>query len=81
MADGDEPAGGGPWRDRVLSHWGLLGLGVLAESVGAIWVLQGTNVLPGSLLSGQPAWAIVGGAVAAFGMVLVLLAIRRKDEG
>ncbi len=67
-------------RDRVLSNWGLLALGVLLESVGAIWVLQGTNVMPGSVMSGQSVFAVVGGVVAGAGMLLVLLAMRRKAD-
>lgn len=69
-----------PLRDHPLAHWWLLGLGVLAESIGAIWILQGTNVMPGTLMSGQSWWAITGGIVAVVGLVLVILAMRHKAD-
>lgn len=67
-----------PLRDHPLAHWWLLGLGVLAESIGAIWILQGTNVMPGSIMSGQQSWAIIGAVVAVVGLVLVIMALRHK---
>jgi hypothetical protein len=67
-------------RNHPLGHWWLLGLGVLAESIGAIWILQGTNVIRGGILSGQSWWAITGGVVAALGLVLVILALRHKAD-
>jgi hypothetical protein len=67
-------------RDNPFGPWWLLGLGVLAESIGAIWILQGTNVMPGSLMSGQALWAVIGGVVAAVGLVLVILALRHKAD-
>ncbi len=69
-----------PLRDHPLAHWWLLGLGVLTESIGAIWILLGTNVMPGSLMSGQTFWAVAGGVVAAVGLVLVILALRHKAD-
>lgn len=30
--------------------------------VGAVWFLQGINVLPGSFMTGQTKWAVIGGA-------------------
>jgi hypothetical protein len=65
-------------RDHPLAHWWLLGLGVLAESIGTIWILQGTNIMPGSLMSGQRYWAIAGAVVAAMGLLLVIMALRHK---
>ena len=28
--------------------------------LGAIWILQGTNILPGSFMTGDPLWAAPG---------------------
>ena len=51
-------------------------LGVLLILFGIIWVLQGTNVLPGSFMSGQIQWAVYGGL--AFVLGVVLMAFARK---
>jgi len=53
-------------------------VGVLLVLFGAIWFLQGINVLPGSFMTGQMRWAIRGGIVFAVGIVLLLLARRRR---
>jgi hypothetical protein len=45
-------------------------IAVLATLVGVLWVLQGTNVVRGSFMSGQSLWLyigivlVVGGAIA-----------------
>ncbi len=45
---------------------------------GAIWFLQGINVLPGSFMTGQIRWAVYGGIASAAGIALVLAAGRRR---
>jgi hypothetical protein len=46
--------------------------------VGAIWLLQGINVLPGSFMTGQIRWAVYGGIAIAAGIALLLLASRLR---
>ncbi len=53
-------------------------LGVLLVLFGAIWFLQGINVLPGSFMSGQRQWAIRGGIAFALGIVSLLVAARKR---
>lgn len=48
--------------------------------IGAVWILQGINVLPGSFMTGQRQWAVYG-AVAVVGGVVLLVASRRKGAG
>jgi hypothetical protein len=60
--------------------WILLGVGVLLDLVGTIWALQGINVLPGSFMTGQPFWAGAGAVLIIVGMVLIILAMRRRAE-
>jgi hypothetical protein len=43
---------------------------------GAIWFLQGINVLPGSFMTGQIRWAVYGGIAFAMGIALLLLGNR-----
>jgi hypothetical protein len=55
----------------------LLVLGVCLMALGTIWILQGINVLPGSFMTGQIQWAYRGAAIAAVGLI-VLIVGRRK---
>ena len=52
-------------------RWAWLILGVLAVLVGAVWTLQGLNVLKGSAMSGGTMWTIIGIIVAIVGLALV----------
>jgi len=45
---------------------------------GAVWFLQGINVLPGSFMTGQIRWAVYGGIAVAAGISLLLAANRRR---
>ena len=44
---------------------------------GAIWILQGVNILPGSFMTGQMGWAWRGAAAGAVGFVLLFFIHRR----
>ena len=52
--------------------------GVLAMLMGAIWFLQGINVLPGSFMTGQIRWAVYGAIAFVFGVLLLMRANRRS---
>lgn len=58
---------------------GLSIVGAILVVLGGIWFLQGINVLPGSFMTGQTRWAIIGGAAIAVGIVLMVGANRRLD--
>jgi hypothetical protein len=49
-------------------------LGAFLLLLGFIWILQGTNILPGSFMTGQPIWAAAG-AVVALGAIAMLVAM------
>jgi hypothetical protein len=51
---------------------GLLILG------GAVWFLQGINILPGSFMTGDPQWAINGAISIVVGIGLILFGRSRK---
>jgi len=57
--------------------WVLLVVGVLMVLTGAIWTLQGLDVLGGSVMSGVTLWAIIGPIVVVAGLVLAFLGARR----
>jgi hypothetical protein len=52
-------------------------VGVILVLFGAIWFLQGINVLPGSFMTGQIQWAVYGGIAMLVGIGLLLMAKRR----
>ena len=52
--------------------------GVLLVLMGGIWFLQGIGVLPGSFMSGQVKWVVYGGVAAVSGLVLIIIANRRR---
>lgn len=62
----------GIWRAVVGS------LGVLMILGGAIWVLQGLNIMLGSPMSGDIRWSYRGGIQAAIGIALLALALRAR---
>jgi hypothetical protein len=53
-------------------------VGVLLMLAGAVWFFQGIGVLPGSFMSGQRQWAINGCITFVIGIVLLLVARRRR---
>ncbi len=53
-------------------------VGGLLCLAGAVWVLQGLNILPGSFMTGQIRWAIIGAITVAAGVVLILWGRRRR---
>jgi len=55
-----------------------LALSVLMVVVGVIWTLQGLGYLTGSPMTGQEFWAVVGPALAGFGIALGIVAIRGR---
>jgi heme/copper-type cytochrome/quinol oxidase subunit 4 len=57
----------------------LGGLGALLAVVGAIWVLQGFNVLPGMGMSGHMEWAMRGGVACVIGAALIFIGARGKS--
>lgn len=52
-------------------------LGIIALITGGVWILQGAGILPGSFMSGQGMWLLIGLVVAAVGLALVYNGIRR----
>ncbi len=57
---------------------GLRVLGFVMIGMGTVWILQGINILPGSFMTGQMAWAYRGAAVAVVGLIVLVYAFRRS---
>lgn len=60
-----------------LLKWLSVVVGALLALMGAIWILQGINVLGGSFMSGQLFWAAMGAIALIFGIVLLTFGTRR----
>jgi hypothetical protein len=56
---------------------GSLVLGLIAVLTGGVWILQGVGILPGSFMSGQRMWLIIGLVVAVVGVALLFNGLRR----
>ena len=48
--------------------------------VGGTWLLQGVGVLPGSFMTGQAFWAVVGALVLVAGAVLCYAGARTSTR-
>jgi hypothetical protein len=54
----------------------LIVVGAIALIVGAVWAGQGSNLLPGSVMTGSGMWLGIGLVVAVVGLVLLVLGVR-----
>jgi hypothetical protein len=53
-------------------------ISILLILAGGTFFLQGSNILPGSFMTGDPQWAINGGIMIVIAIGLLLWANRRK---
>ncbi|GIE92720.1 hypothetical protein Ari01nite_01850 [Paractinoplanes rishiriensis] len=63
-----------------LKGWLPMTLGVLGIVIGAVWTLQGLDILTDSKMSGNETWAIVGPIVAAVGLILIVVGVRVRTR-
>ena len=47
-------------------------VGIVLVLLGLLWVLQGSNVIGGSVMSGQSMWLWIGIVVAIVGLVVLV---------
>jgi hypothetical protein len=52
---------------------------VLLVIAGCVFFLQGINVLPGSFMTGQMRWAVIGGLCVILG-ILILMAPNKRTS-
>jgi hypothetical protein len=55
-------------------------VGGIAILAGAVWILQGSGVLPGSFMTGQRMWLIIGIIVGIIGLALAYNGMRRPAK-
>ena len=57
--------------------WIINIVAVLIILPGIVFFLQGINILPGSFMTGQAQWAIIGGVMVIVGVGLLAFANKR----
>jgi hypothetical protein len=62
-------------------RWSQVVIGALAVVAGAVWTLQGLDLLGGSPMSGNRIWAVIGPVLALVGLVLLVRGLRRGRPG
>ena len=55
-------------------------LGVVLCLVGAVFFMQGIDVLHGSAMSGNGAYSVLGGVMVVIGLVLIVRARRSRQR-
>lgn len=55
--------------------------GVVAILVGAVWVGQGAGFIPGSFMTGDRTWFVIGLIFAFVGVVLIVIGRRKSGTG
>jgi hypothetical protein len=55
-------------------------VGVVAVLVGAVWIGQGANLIPGSFMTGDRNWLAIGIVVAAAGVFAIVYGLRRSKQ-
>lgn len=56
--------------------WNILG--VILACFGALWILQGVNVIQRGFMAGHTKWAVYGAIVLVAGVAILLLANRKR---
>jgi len=69
------------WALRTPGIWrGVVGtVGVFIAFQGVVFFLQGIDILPGSIMTGDIRWAYRGAALAAIGITLFFLARGKRQ--
>lgn len=60
-------------------RWALIIGGIIAIALGALWTLQGLNVIGNSPMSGNTLWAVVGPVVFVVGVIGLVMGARRRS--
>ena len=58
----------------------MIVVGAIAVVTGAVWVGQGMNLIPGSFMTGDRTWLLIGLVVAVVGLGLIASGLRRAAD-
>jgi hypothetical protein len=53
-------------------------IGLVLCAAGTVWILQGTNVIHGSGMSGQGKWGVIGAVAVVLGLACFAWAARHR---
>jgi type VI protein secretion system component VasK len=68
-------------EETTVKGWLWMVLGLLGLVLGAVWTLQGLNVLEDSgVMSGVRIWAIIGPIVGIIGLVLIIVGVNVRGR-
>lgn len=62
----------------AMTRWLHVGLGALLLLIGAVWTLQGANLLGGSFMAGSRLWLAIGIVCVVAGVALLARGLRRR---
>nr|WP_295888240.1 hypothetical protein [uncultured Devosia sp.] len=54
-------------------------IGIVLLLIGLLWILQGANIVGGSVMSGQSQWLYIGIVAALAGAGLLYWTLRRRS--
>ena len=58
----------------------IIGIGIVLFLLGATWFFQGIGVLPGSVMTGQSFWAVMGLIIIVVGVAVGVWGYRCKPS-
>ena len=58
-------------------RWGWVIVGAVLVVLGVVWILQGLDVLRGSVMSDERIWAWIGAAAIVVGLPVLVRGLRR----
>ena len=56
----------------------LIAVAALLELTGWVWILQGVGILPGSVMTGQTVWAVIGAILVTVAGALLVYVLRSR---
>lgn len=59
----------------------VLVVGILVALAGAVFALQGAGILPGSYMTGDPLWLVIGLVMLPLGLAMAWWARRPESRG
>ncbi|WP_028927019.1 hypothetical protein [Pseudonocardia acaciae] len=62
-----------------MTRWLVVALGVVLVLIGAVWTLQGANLLGGSFMTGSRTWLVIGLVAVVVGVTLLLRTLRPRS--
>ncbi|GAB7052570.1 hypothetical protein [Catenuloplanes indicus] len=64
----------------VTKVWGTLTLGLLGFVLGALWIFEGLEMIPGSSITKGPIWSIAGAILLVSGLIAMIFGVRLRSR-